>query len=89
MALETRMPAQIVADAFGTYWHLADDLGKTHSTVQRWVLSGYVPARQQKDILDLARRRKIKLPKDVFIPTDEALALFEATREDEPTDQAA
>lgn len=78
MNQETRMPAVIVADAFGSYWHLADALGKTHSTVQRWHRSGYIPSRQQKAILDAAKRLKIKLAPSVFIPTDEALEAFSA-----------
>lgn len=74
---EIRMPATIVADAFGSYWHLAKELGKTHSTCQRWVESGLIPAKYQRDIVDAARRLRIKLPRDVFIPTDDALAKFD------------
>lgn len=75
MDIENRMPAQVISDLFGglTKWANAYNPPKTLSTVQRWLESGYVPARQQKPTLDAAKAARVKLPPNVFIPTDAAL----------------
>jgi DNA-binding transcriptional regulator YiaG len=59
--------AERIIEKFGTQSALADALGIRQSAVAAWKKRGFIPARQQEEILRIARRRGINIgPKDFF-----------------------
>ena len=65
---------EIIIDRFGGMTALARALGhKNPTTVQGWKVRGIIPARQQRELLDLAKRSGVRLePADFF--ADESAA---------------
>lgn len=76
MTESRKMPAVLICERFGglTRFAQAFDPPKQLSTVQRWLASGYIPARHQRAVLDAAKRAKVNIKASDFIPTDDALA---------------
>lgn len=68
--IDRSAPAAIIAEKFGGLAEFARsfDPPKAPSTVHRWLESGLIPAKHQADVLDAARRKKIKLRPQDFIP---------------------
>lgn len=59
---------EIIIERFGGMTALARALGhKNPTTVQGWKVRGIIPARQQRELLDLAKRTSVPLePADFF-----------------------
>ena len=64
--------AERIIERFGGLSALARTLGHKHATtVQGWKERGYVPARQQAEVLEAAKREGIDLdPADFFESSD-------------------
>ena len=63
--------AQKVIAKFGGQTALAKLVGKRQSTVQYWARTGVIPARWQRQLLDLAQDHGISLsPGDFFVSTE-------------------
>lgn len=60
-------PAFRIAMLWGSNAAFARAIAKTHSTTQRWLLSGDIPPDEQEGIIAAAKRDKKKLPPDAFI----------------------
>ena len=73
--------AERIIERFGGLSALARAMGHKHvTTVQGWKERGYIPARQQDDVLEAAQREKIDLtPADFFQQPDGDPALQEAS----------
>ena len=73
--------AERIIEKFGGLSALARALGHKHvTTVQGWNERGYIPARQQADVLKAAERENIDLtPADFFESPDGDSALQEAS----------
>lgn len=63
-----QLPAQLLIDRFGTASEIARILDLDKSTVSRWAnpidekgTKGYVPRKYWKDLLNVAKQRRIKL----------------------------
>jgi len=66
-------PAQKVIKKFGGQTALAKLIGKGQSTVQHWTKSGHIPAKWQKDLLDLAKKQGVSLRAEDFIKREPAI----------------
>lgn len=69
--INREMPAAKIAEKFGGIVAFATALGKAPSTCHRWLVSGLIPAKHQSAVLAAARRYKIKMKADDFIPPEE------------------
>lgn len=68
----TNTAARIIAK-FGGIRPMATIIDRPHSTVQSWEVSGYIPARQQENILKVAREKGIDVsPADFFDTSTQA-----------------
>ncbi len=65
--------AKAIVDKFGGTRKMAREIGVPFTTVQSWKGSGFIPARRQAEIMEHARRLKIKLrPADFFPRVEDA-----------------
>lgn len=60
-------PAFRVAMLWGSNAAFARALGKTHSTTQKWLLSGDIPPSEHEAVIAAAKRDKKKLRPEDFI----------------------
>ena len=68
--IDRTRPAAIIADRFGGLSAFAKALDKTPSTVHRWLASGLIPSRHQAAVLEAAKRNRVKLRAQDFIPAE-------------------
>ena len=61
--------AEKIIAKFGGQSALAIMLGKGQSTVQHWAKTGVIPAKWQKELLNLAQKHSINLSPSEFIET--------------------
>lgn len=61
-------PAFKIAHKFGGVNAFARALDKAPSTCHRWLVSGLIPAKHQRLVMDRAKELKIKLHPSEFIP---------------------
>ncbi|WP_205411660.1 carph-isopro domain-containing protein [Sphingomonas carotinifaciens] len=62
------MSIRSVISRFGGIRPMADKLGhRSHTTVQGWWDRDVIPAQRQREVLDEAKRRKIKVTADDLI----------------------
>lgn len=59
-------PAARIVAKFGGVRAMARTLGKPHTTVHSWAVTGRIPAHRQEEILKIAREKGIKLRPDDF-----------------------
>ena len=74
-------PAEQIIEKFGGISACAKILGhRNPTTVQGWKERGFIPARQQREVLEAARREGIDLdPADFFEPPAKRASLQEAS----------
>ena len=66
-------PAKTIIAKFGGLTALARALGHRHpTTVQGWLKSGFVPARQQVLVIEAAKREGIAIEAADFFPAQKA-----------------
>ncbi len=69
--IDRNKPAARIAEKFGGLVKLSEALGKNPSTVHRWLVGGLIPSKHQAAVLDAARRAKVKVRAEDFIPEPE------------------
>lgn len=87
-------PAENVISKMGGTRKAAAILNTHPSTVQSWKESGFIPARRQREVLDVARCAGIKLCAEDFLPPTPveaapAAAQRSSPQVDHPTQSAA
>lgn len=67
--IDPNSPAAKIAAKFGgtTALGKALDPPRPPSTIHRWLLSGFVPSKRQQDVMEAARRKRIRLHPREFI----------------------
>lgn len=66
-AIDPQSPASIVAGLWGSNSAFARAIGKTHSTTQKWLQNGAIPAEYHADIVAAARRDGKRLKPTHFV----------------------
>jgi hypothetical protein len=69
--IDPNKPAARIVKKFGGIVAFAEKLGKAPSTCHRWLVSGLIPAKHQGLVLERARKHRIKLKAEEFIPDPE------------------
>lgn len=70
--VDESMPAFKIAQKFGGVNAFARALDKAPSTCHRWLVSGLIPAKHQRLVLDAAKANRIRLSPAEFIPESQA-----------------
>lgn len=65
-------PAFKIAQKFGGVNAFARALDKAPSTCHRWLVSGLIPAKHQRLVMDAAKANRIRLSPAEFIPDSQA-----------------
>ena len=63
-----------IIDKFGGIRPMARAIGRTHSTVQGWKESGFIPARHQEAVMAAAKAAGVDLGPADFFPDETAEA---------------
>lgn len=69
--MQIELPGKLAARRFGGLANLARELRRPKTTVQRWVDSGVIPAREQPRVLAAAKRLGIPFRPDEIIPPEQ------------------
>lgn len=72
--LDEHMPAVKIAGKWGTNARFARAIGKTASTTDRWLVSGWIPGAEVENVIAAARRDDIIIRPADFVD----LRLFDA-----------
>lgn len=70
--VDESMPAFKIAQKFGGVNAFARALDKAPSTCHRWLVSGLIPAKHQRLVMDAAKAHRIRLSPAEFIPDAQA-----------------
>lgn len=62
-----KKPAEVVIDLFGVRGTARGLKLRSPGTVSKWKLTGLIPARHHKPLLELAKARKVELTPDMLI----------------------
>jgi hypothetical protein len=65
--IDPEAPASRIMRRWGSNSAFARAIGKTHSTTQRWLITGEIPPDEQEGIIAAAKRDRVKPP---IRPTD-------------------
>lgn len=69
MPIDRGAPASVIADKFGGLIKFAQEIGRSGSTVHRWLVKGYIDNRYHDEVNAAAKRLNIKIKPTDYIDT--------------------
>lgn len=85
--IDREAPASLIAAKFGSPSKLAQAIGRTPSTVQRWLVKGHIPSDYHADVIKAAKAGKVALEPIDFV--DKRAFLKKPKRTRKPAPQTA